>query len=89
MRRTRPKTRAPSTLVHGRRGGYRRLRPRSPSCGTPGRILSSDLDRPGNPLHPDGLEAFFDALLKEGFTQADLDIMAGTNPARVLGLPER
>ena len=51
-------------------------------------ILSSDLGQPGNPLHPDGLEAFFDALLKEGFTQADIDIMAKTNPARVLGLPE-
>jgi hypothetical protein len=50
-------------------------------------ILSSDLGQPGNPLHPAGLEAFLDALLKEGFAQADLDTMTKTNPARVLGLP--
>ena len=50
-------------------------------------ILASDLGQPGNPLHTDGLESFFDALSKEGFTQADLDLMSKTNPALVLGLP--
>jgi hypothetical protein len=50
-------------------------------------ILASDLGQPGNPLHPAGLEAFFDALLKEGFTQTDIDLMSKTNPALVLGLP--
>jgi hypothetical protein len=50
-------------------------------------ILASDLGQPGNPLHPAGLESFFDALLKEGFTQADLDLMSKTNPTLVLGLP--
>ena len=49
-------------------------------------ILSSDLGQPGNPLHPDGLAAFFDALRKEGLSQADIDLMSKTNPARVLGL---
>ncbi len=49
-------------------------------------ILSSDLGQPGNPLHPDGLAAFFAALLKEGFSQADVDLMSKTNPARALGL---
>lgn len=49
-------------------------------------ILSSDLGQPGNPLHPAGLEAFFEALRKEGFSQAELDMMAKTNPARALGL---
>jgi predicted metal-dependent phosphotriesterase family hydrolase len=29
---------------------------------------------------------FFRALLKQGFTQADIDRMSKTNPARVLGL---
>jgi predicted metal-dependent phosphotriesterase family hydrolase len=29
---------------------------------------------------------FFRALLKQGFTQADIDKMAKINPARVLGL---
>ena len=49
-------------------------------------ILSSDLGQPGNPLHPDGLAAFFDALRKQGFSQAEIDRMSKTNPARALGL---
>jgi hypothetical protein len=49
-------------------------------------ILSSDLGQPGNPLHPDGLAAFFEALRKQGFSQAEIDLMSKTNPARVLGL---
>ena len=50
-------------------------------------ILSSDLGQPGNPLHPDGLATFYEALRKEGVSQADIDRMSKTNPARVLGLP--
>ena len=50
-------------------------------------ILSSDLGQPGNPLHPDGLAAFFEVLRKEGFSQADIDRMSKVNPARALGLP--
>ena len=50
-------------------------------------ILSSDLGQPANPLHPDGLVAFFAALKKEGFSQAEIDQMSKTNPARALGLP--
>src|SRR3984885_3257156 len=49
-------------------------------------ILSSDLGQPGNPLHPDGLSAFFQALRGQGFSQADVDLMSKTNPARALGL---
>jgi hypothetical protein len=49
-------------------------------------ILSSDLGQPGNPLHPDGLAAFFEALRKEGLSDADIDLMSKTNPARTLGL---
>ena len=49
-------------------------------------ILSSDLGQPGNPLHPDGLAAFYEALRKQGFSQAEIDLMSKTNPARVLGL---
>src|SRR6202171_2528187 len=49
-------------------------------------ILSSDLGQPGNPLHPDGLAAFYDALRKGGVSQADIDVMSKTNPARALGL---
>ena len=49
-------------------------------------ILSSDLGQAVNPLHPDGLVAYFAGLLKEGISQADIDLMSKTNPARVLGL---
>ncbi len=49
-------------------------------------ILSSDLGQPSNPLHPDGLALFFEALRKEGFSQAEIDLMSKTNPARALGL---
>jgi hypothetical protein len=49
-------------------------------------ILSSDLGQAGNPLHPDGLLAFFQLLRKEGFGEAEIDRMAKTNPARLLGL---
>ncbi|MBZ5659898.1 MAG: hypothetical protein LAO08_05770 [Acidobacteriia bacterium] len=49
-------------------------------------ILSSDLGQPTNPLHPDGLALFFQALLKEGISRADIDLMSKTNPAKALGL---
>lgn len=49
-------------------------------------ILSSDLGQAANPLHPDGLEALFSGLRKEGISQADLDRMSKRNPAFVLGL---
>jgi hypothetical protein len=49
-------------------------------------ILSSDLGQPANPLHPDGLVLFFQALLKEGISQADIDLMSKTNSAKALGL---
>jgi hypothetical protein len=49
-------------------------------------ILASDLRQPANPLHPAGLEAFFDALSKAGFSSADIDLMSKANPALVLGL---
>lgn len=50
-------------------------------------ILSSDLGQAANPLHPDGLEAFFHALRQEGLTPEQIDEMAKQNPARLLGLP--
>jgi hypothetical protein len=50
-------------------------------------ILSSDLGQPNNPLHPDGLEAFFTGLEKEGISRADIERMSRKNPATVLGLP--
>jgi len=49
-------------------------------------ILSSDLGQAGNPLHPDGLAAFFEGLRREGISQADIDLMSKTNPATALGI---
>lgn len=49
-------------------------------------ILASDLGQAANPIHPDGLVAYFAGLRQAGFTQAEIDRMAKTNPARVLGL---
>ena len=49
-------------------------------------ILSSDLGQAVNPVHPDGLIAFFAGLKKAGFTQAEIDQMSRTNPARALGM---
>ncbi len=49
-------------------------------------ILSSDLGQAANPVHPDGLVAFFQALRGAGISDADIDLMSRTNPARALGL---
>lgn len=49
-------------------------------------ILSSDMGQPGNPLHPDALVAFFKGMMELGFSQAEIDQMSKTNPARLLGL---
>jgi hypothetical protein len=49
-------------------------------------ILSSDLGQAGNPLHPEGLAAFFEDLIKQGLTQAEIDRMSKANPAALLGL---
>jgi hypothetical protein len=50
-------------------------------------ILASDLGQVGNPLHPDGLAAFFAALRGEGISQTEIEQMSRSNPARALGLP--
>jgi hypothetical protein len=49
-------------------------------------ILSSDLGQEGNPVPPDGFADFLLAMRAKGFSQADIDTMAKTNPARLLGL---
>lgn len=49
-------------------------------------ILSSDLGQATTPLHPDGLLAMYQALKSLGITEAEIDQMAKTNPAKVLGL---
>ena len=49
-------------------------------------ILASDLGQVGNPLHPDGLLAFFESLKEQGFTDDEIGRMSRTNPAKALGL---
>ena len=49
-------------------------------------ILASDLGQDSNPVHPDGLAAFFGALRREGISAADIDLMSKVNPARALGI---
>lgn len=49
-------------------------------------ILSSDLGQAANPIHTDGLVTFFAGLKQAGVTQAEIDRMSKTNPARALGL---
>ena len=49
-------------------------------------ILSSDLGQAGNPLHPDGLLAFYQYLHQQGFSESEIDLMSKVNPAKVLGL---
>ena len=50
-------------------------------------VTISALSCHGNPLHPDGLQLFFDGLQKQGFSRAEIDQMSKVNPARLLSLP--
>ena len=49
-------------------------------------VISSDLGQQGNPVHPDGLLIFIQALKDGGFTEAEIRAMTQTNPAKFLGL---
>ena len=49
-------------------------------------LISSDFGQAVNPPHAEGLRGFIRALLDGGVTQAQIDLMARTNPARLLGL---
>ena len=49
-------------------------------------ILASDMGQPANPVHPDGLQLFFEGMRKQGFTQGEIDQMSKVNPAKLLGL---
>ena len=51
-------------------------------------VLSTDLGQHAMMTHPDGMEDMITGLLKEGVSQADIDLMVKKNPARLLGLDE-
>jgi hypothetical protein len=54
--------------------------------GTEHILLSTDLGQHSMMTHPDGMEDMITGLLKEGVSQADMDLMVKKNPARLLGL---
>ena len=49
-------------------------------------ILSSDLGQAANPVHTEGLIAYFAGLEKAGISRADIELMSRTTPARALSL---
>jgi microsomal dipeptidase-like Zn-dependent dipeptidase len=49
-------------------------------------VISSDLGQPDRPLHPDGLLALYKGLMKHGISEAEINQMAKTNPAKLLEL---
>jgi len=56
------------------------------AIGVENAILSSDLGQVLNPIHTDGLLAYFQQLKDHGFTEAEIDLMAKRNPAIFLGI---
>ena len=50
-------------------------------------IMSTDLGNAVNPVHTAGMRSYIQALLKEGITQDEIDLMTRKNPAYLLGLP--
>jgi hypothetical protein len=52
-------------------------------------IISTDSGLTGSQNHPDALAASAKTLREAGFSEADLNLMFKSNPAKVLGLPVR
>ena len=51
-------------------------------------MISPDLGQYVNPLHTDGMSAFILGLRVQGISDAEIDLMARKNPARMLGLKD-
>jgi hypothetical protein len=51
-------------------------------------LLSTDLGQHANMTHPDGMEDMITGLLKEGVSQADIETMTKSTPARLLGIEQ-
>ena len=49
-------------------------------------VLTSDLGQPGRVTHAESFQIALTVLAKEGFSQAEIDMMTKSNPARFLGL---
>jgi hypothetical protein len=73
-------------IVYGRANVIKASADAVKAIGAASFIISSDLGQPNNPLHPDGLLEIYRGLVQQGISVKDVDLMAKTNPARVLGL---
>jgi hypothetical protein len=49
-------------------------------------VLSTDFGQADNPPAPEGFRAFMGAMLKNGISEKDIEIMVKTNPAKLLGI---
>ena len=49
-------------------------------------FMSTDLGQAGNPLHAEGMRAYIGAMREAGISEAEIDVLARRNPARLLGL---
>jgi hypothetical protein len=49
-------------------------------------VVTSDLGQPGRVTHADAFQIALAVLAKEGFSQAEIDMMTKLNPDRFLGL---
>ena len=49
-------------------------------------ILASDLGQPVNPLHSDGLKAYFAGMMEAGLTEEEIAVMKKDNPAVLLDI---
>jgi hypothetical protein len=47
-------------------------------------ILASDLGQPVNPVHPEGLKAYFEGMQQQGLSSAEIWDMTKNNPAKLL-----
>lgn len=56
------------------------------AVGARSSILSTDLGQTHNPAPAEGMRVFIAAMLRAGFSQADVELMVKDNPAGLLGL---
>ena len=75
-------------MKHWRKVSLKELASVVAEIGANSLVLSSDLGQHANMTHPDAMEDMITGLRKEGVSQADIDLMVKTNPARLLGLED-
>lgn len=73
-------------MKHWRKVSLKELAQVVDEIGAKSLVLSSDLGQHANMTYPDAMEDMISGLRKEGVSQADINLMVKTNPARLLGL---